>query len=88
MAAAAAVVVGLVGVTLVEAAASATSRRPNFGNVVQQRLEHGRVWEVGRGHQQRQRQPGALIGQVQLGPGLGPVDRVCAGVIPPERRAG
>jgi hypothetical protein len=54
----------------------------------QQRLEHGRVREVGCGHQQRQRQPGALIGQVQLGPGLGPVDRVCAGVISPERRAG
>ena len=43
---------------------------------------------LGPGHQQRQRQPTALNGQVQLAPALGPVDRVCANVVPPLPRAG
>jgi hypothetical protein len=88
VAAAAALIVGLVGVNLLGAAVPTADRGPHLGDVVQQRLEHCRIGGVGRGYQQRQRQPGALSGQVELGPGLGAVDRVCAGQVPPEPRAG
>jgi hypothetical protein len=40
---------------------------------------------VGAGHQQRQRPPPAVSGQVQLGPRLVPVDRVCAYWSSPHR---
>jgi hypothetical protein len=68
VAAAAAIVVGLVSVALVGPAAPPTSRCPNLGEVIQQRLEHDRIRSVGRGHQHRQQQPGALTGQVELAP--------------------
>ena len=63
-------VVGRVGVDLLGAAAPAASRGPNRGEVVQQRLEHQVVVGVGRGHQQRQRQPGASAARCSLQPGL------------------
>ena len=47
--------------------------------------KHQAVVGVGPGHQQRQRQPGAVSGQVQLGPGLGAVDRG-AGQVPRTAR--
>jgi hypothetical protein len=81
-------VVGLVGVDLGGTAAPAAGRGPHLGDVVQQRRGHQAVVGVGRGHQQRQRQPTTLNGQVQLGSGLGPVDRVCAAQVPPLPRAG
>lgn len=80
---AAAMVVGLVGVDLGRAAAPAAGRGLHLGEVVQQRLEHQAVVGIGPSHQQRQRQATTLNGQVQLGAGLGPVDRVCATQVPP-----
>jgi hypothetical protein len=79
---AAAMIVGLVRVDLLRAAAPLACWRAHRGDVVQQRLEHGAVACVGRGHQQRQRQPAAVNRQVQPAPGLGSVDRVCANVVP------
>jgi hypothetical protein len=78
----------LVGVNLLGAAAPAAGRGAHRRDVVQQRLEHQAVVGVGPGHQQRQRQATALNRQVQLASRLGPVDWVCAGVIPPEQRGG
>jgi hypothetical protein len=82
VAAAAVMIVGLVGVDLLGAAAPAAGRGPHVGKVVQQRLEHQAVVGIGPSHQQRQRQATTLNGQVQLASGLGPVDRVCATQIP------
>ena len=81
-------IIGLVGVNLLGAAAPAADRGTHRRDVVQQRLEYQAVVGVGPGHQQRQRQATTLNGQVQLGAALGPVDWVCAGVIPPEQRGG
>jgi hypothetical protein len=78
---------GLVRVDLLGAAAPLAGWRAHRREVVQQRLEHQAVVGVGPGHQQRQRQPAAVNRQVQLGPGLGPVDRV-APTWSPQSRAG
>ena len=78
----------LVSVDLLGATAPAAGRGAHRREVVQQRLKHQAVVGIGPGHQQRQRQPAAFNRQVQLGPSLGPVDRVCANVIPPALHAG
>jgi hypothetical protein len=79
-------IVGLVGVDLLGAAAPLARRGAHRRQVVQQRREHQAVVGGGPGHQQRQRQPAAVNRQVQLGPALGPVDRVCANVVPRTAR--
>jgi hypothetical protein len=82
LAATAAMIVGLVGVDLLEATTTPAGLGAHRREVAQQRLGHQAVVGVGPGHQQRQRQPAALSGQVQLGSGLGPVDRICATQVP------
>ena len=80
---AAAMIVGLVGVDLGWPAPPAAAGHADRGDVVQHGLEHGRVVGVGRTQHDRDRQPAALTSQVQLGPLLAPIDRVCAGQVPP-----
>ena len=69
VAAAAAMVVGLVGVNLLRPAAPPAGRRAHRRQVVQQRLYQA-VVGVGPGHQHRQRQPAALNRQCSLDPRL------------------
>jgi hypothetical protein len=68
--AAAAMIVGLVGVALVRAATPPAGRRAYPGEVVKQRLEHHRIVGVGPSHQHRQWQPATVNRQVQLRPAL------------------
>jgi hypothetical protein len=79
---AAAMVISLVAVDLGGSAPPAAGGHPDGWDVVQHGLEHGRVVGVGRAEDHRQRQPAAVTGQVQLGPTLAAIDRVCAGQVP------
>jgi len=74
---------GLVGMDLGWPAPPTPGGHADRREVVQHGLEHGRVVCIGRAQDGRQRQPAALAGQMQLGPGLAPIDRICAGQVPP-----
>ena len=56
-------------------------------DIVQDRGEHGHVGDVGRRHDRGQRQPAPLAGEVDLGPRLAAIDRICANVVPRVWRA-
>jgi hypothetical protein len=51
-------------------------------DIVQDRGEHGHVGDVGRRHYRGQRKPAPLAGEVDPGPRLAAVDRICAYVVP------
>jgi hypothetical protein len=80
---AAAMVIGFVAVHLGGPAPPPPAGHPDRWDVVQHRLQHGRVVRVGRAENYRQRQAASIAGQVQLGPLLAAIDRVCAGQVPP-----
>jgi hypothetical protein len=73
-----AAVVALVRVDRAGPGAAPSRGRADRRQVVHNRLEHGGVVDVGGGHHRGKRQPGTVADQVELGPGLAPVDRVCA----------
>jgi hypothetical protein len=56
-------------------------------DIVQDRGEHGHVGDVGRRHDRGQRKPAPLAGEVDLGPRLAAIDRICANVVPRVWRA-
>jgi hypothetical protein len=64
-------------------AAPATRRAPHRRDIVEQRLEHRGVVDVGGGDHGGQRQPTTVADQVQLGSRLATIDGICAHVVPP-----
>ena len=80
---AAAMIIGLVGVDLGRPGPPAPAGHPDRRDVLQHGLRHRRVVGVGRADHHRDRQPAGVTGKVQLGPRLAPIDRVCAGQVPP-----
>jgi hypothetical protein len=60
-------------------------RRPDRRDVGHDRLEHGRVVDVGGGHHHGQREPAGIADQVELASRLATVDWICAHVVPPRR---
>jgi hypothetical protein len=71
-------VIGFVGMDLAGPPAPPLGRHQDRRDVVQHGLEHGGVVGVGSADKQRQRQPAAVAGQVQLGPSLAAIDRIGA----------
>jgi hypothetical protein len=74
----------LVGVELARPGAPPTRRRADRRDIVDDRLQHGHVRDVGGGDHRGQRLPGRVAGKVDLGPGLATIDGICANVIPPR----
>jgi hypothetical protein len=80
--AAAWVVVALVGVDGARPAASPASGHADRRDVVHHGPKHGGVVGVGGGEHHGKGQAASVAGQVQLGPLLAAVDRICAGQRP------
>jgi hypothetical protein len=79
--------VALVRIQLAGPAAPPARRRAHRRDVTDHRLKHGYVREVGGGHRRGQRQPLPLTDQLELGPWLAAIDRICADVVPRAWRA-
>jgi hypothetical protein len=80
-------VIALVSMNGARAGAPPPSRRPDRRHVIQDRREHEGIGNVGGGDGHGQRQPATLADQVELGPGLAPIDRICAHLVPRVWRA-
>jgi hypothetical protein len=80
-------VIRLVSVDLVGSPAPPPRRRADRRNVLQDGREHGGVGHVGGGDHRSQRQPTTVADQVELGPRLATIDRICANVVPRVSRA-
>jgi hypothetical protein len=59
-------------------------RRTDRRDVIEDRLEHGGVVDVGGGDGRGQRQPTTVADQVELAPGLATIDGICAHLVPPR----
>jgi hypothetical protein len=77
-----AAVVCLVGVDLARPGAPTARRRTDRRDVVEDRLEHDGVVDVGGGDGRGQRQPTTVADQVELAPGLATIDGICAHLVP------
>jgi hypothetical protein len=75
-------VVGLVGVDLARSSAPLSRWRANRRDIVEDRVEHGGVVDVGGGHHRSQRQPATIAHQVKLASRLATIDWICAHVVP------
>ena len=76
-------VIAFVGVDRAWPGAPMARRRTDRWNVIQDRLERGGVVDVGGGHRGGQGQPAAVADELELGPGLAPIDGICAYLVPP-----
>jgi hypothetical protein len=77
-------VVPLIAVELAGPAAPPPRRRQHRRDIVQEGLEHGGVAHVGSGDHRGQRQPATVAEQMELGPRLATIDRICAHMVPPR----
>jgi hypothetical protein len=75
-------VVGLVRVDGARSSAPPPGRRQHRRHIVEHGLEHRGVVHVGGGDHRGQRQPTTVTDQVELGPRLATIDRICAHVVP------
>jgi hypothetical protein len=75
-------VVALVGVDRPWSGAPPARRCADWWDVVDHRLQHGHVGDVGGGDCRGKGQPLSVADQVQFGPGLAAIDRICAHVVP------
>jgi len=77
-------VVALVRIQLAGPVAPPARRRAHRRDVVDHRLQHGHVRDVDSGHRCGKRQPVPLTDELDLGPWLAAIDRICANVVPPR----
>ena len=80
-------VIALVSVQLAGSGPPPPGWGQHRGDIIQDRGEHGHVGDIGRRHDRGQRQPAPLTGEVDLGPRLAAIDRICAYVVPRVWRA-
>jgi hypothetical protein len=67
-------VIAFVGVDRAGSGPPPPSRRTDRRDVGHDRLEHGGVVEIGRGHHRGQQQPAAIAAQVELASRLATID--------------
>src|SRR5512132_1420893 len=79
-----AAVISLVCVKLDGPGAPPPRRGPHRRHVLQDRLEHGGVVDVGGGDRGGQREPSCVADQVELAPRPATIDWICAHVVPPR----